>query len=121
MCRIISTNGQACTKRFIDSLELFFIAAEKQAADRTAGVIPDLKSYIALRRDTSGCKPTFALIEYAAGIDLPDKVASDPVVKALEEAANDLIAWSNVGRHLHYFMFIDLHRHFGTGYLLVQC
>jgi len=57
--------------------------------------IPDLESYIFLRRNSSGCKPCFALIEYANGIDLPDKVTDHPVICALEDAANDVISWSN--------------------------
>ena len=56
----------------------------------------DLETYMVLRRDTSGCKPCFALIEYAAGIDLPDEVACHPVIRILEESANACISWSNV-------------------------
>ena len=56
-------------------MDLFFQAIEQQAHDRHNGVVPDLESYIALRRDTSGCKPCFALTEFCAGIDLPDEVS----------------------------------------------
>ena len=48
-----------------------------------------------------GCKPCWALIEYALGIDLPDVVADHPVVRALNEHTNDLVTWSNV-RFLHF-------------------
>ena len=77
-------------------MDLFFIAVAKQADDRANGRVPDLESYITVRRDTSGCKPCFALIEYAARIDLPDEVMSHPVIMAMEEATNDLVTWSNV-------------------------
>jgi hypothetical protein len=77
-------------------MDLFFKAVAQQSADRTSGSIPDLESYVYVRRDTSGCKPCFALIEYAAGIDLPDEVVNHPTVRALEEATNDLVTWSNV-------------------------
>jgi hypothetical protein len=80
-------------------MDLFFIAATKEADDRATGRAIDLESYIAIRRDTSGCKPCFALIEYAALIDLPDKVMSHPVIMAMEEASNDLVTWSNVMPH----------------------
>jgi hypothetical protein len=79
-------------------MDLFFSAVVKQADDRANGCIPDLESYITVRRDTSGCKPCFALIEYAARIDLPDEVMSHPVIMAMEEATNDLVTWSNVSR-----------------------
>ncbi|KAG8212951.1 isoprenoid synthase domain-containing protein [Butyriboletus roseoflavus] len=93
--RFIQTGGPGCTKRFIHTMDLFFIAVAKQADDRANGRIPDLESYITVRRDTSGCKPCFALIEYAARIDLPDEVMSHPVIMAMEEATNDLVTWSN--------------------------
>lgn len=75
----------------------FFEAIAQQARDRARGDVPSLEEYVALRWDTSGCKPCFALIEYAAGFDLPDVVASHPGIRALEEAANACISWSNVG------------------------
>ncbi|KAF8442269.1 isoprenoid synthase domain-containing protein [Boletus edulis BED1] len=93
--RFIQTGGPGCTERFIHTMDLFFIAVAKQADDRAKGRVPDLESYITVRRDTSGCKPCFALIEYAARIDLPDEVMSHPVIMSMEEATNDLVTWSN--------------------------
>ncbi|KAI0647578.1 terpenoid synthase [Trametes meyenii] len=81
--------------RFKETFELFFEAVNQQAQDREAGIIPDLESYISVRRDTSGCKPVFDLIEYAMDIDLPEHVVTHPVIKALNEGANDLVTWSN--------------------------
>ncbi len=77
-------------------MDLFFRAVAQQARDRARGDVPSLEEYIALRADTSGCKPCFALIEYAAGIDLPDEVVAHPVIRALEDAANAHVSWSNV-------------------------
>jgi hypothetical protein len=59
------------------------------------GQVPDLESYIEMRRNTSCCKPCFQLIEYAGGFTLPDEVAEDPFIQSLEDAANDFISWSN--------------------------
>ena len=80
----------------MESMDLFFRAVAQQAKDRAQEDIPSFEEYISLRWDTSGCKPCFALIEYAAGIDLPDEVMCHPVIRALEEAANSHISWSNV-------------------------
>lgn len=55
----------------------------------------NLTSYAAPRRDLTGSKYCFVLVEYAARIDLPDEVVSHPVIMAMEDAANDYIAWSN--------------------------
>lgn len=94
--RCIQDAGPGVQARFKESLELFFEAVNVQAQDRDNGVVPDLESYIDLRRDTSGCKPVFDLIEYALRIDLPDSVIEHPVIKALNQGSNDLVTWSNV-------------------------
>ena len=96
--RFAQTAHPACRERFIVSMELYFRSITQQASDRMNGRIPDLESYIACRRDTSGCKPCFQLIEYAGGYGLPDEVVEHPLVQSLEKATNDLIAWSNVRR-----------------------
>ena len=83
--------------RFKESLGLFFEAVNTQARARDNGIVLDIESYIDLRRDTSGCKPVFDLIEYALDIELPEYVANDPIIKALNEGSNDLVTWSNVG------------------------
>ena len=73
-------------RRFIDTMDLFFQAIAQQARDRSRGDVPSFEEYVALRWDTSGCRPCFALLEYAAGMDLPDEVVTHPIIRALEEA-----------------------------------
>lgn len=91
-------------------MNMFFQAVEQQANDRGGEVVPDLESYIDMRRDTSGCKPVFDLIEYALGFELPEEVVDHPVIKALNQGANDLVTWSNVRR-----------RHTPHSYCLFAC
>ncbi|KAG2337543.1 terpenoid synthase [Suillus weaverae] len=93
--RLKETGGPGCTERFIHGMDLWFISAAKEADNRAKGHVNDVKSYIDLRRDLSGCKPYFALIEFVGRIDLPDEVVSHPVIMALEEATNDFVSWSN--------------------------
>ena len=40
--------------RFIETLEMFFESVNLQAKARDQNVVPDLESYIDIRRDTSG-------------------------------------------------------------------
>jgi len=87
-------------------MDLFFKAVTIQARDRAAGIIPGLEEYIAVRRDTSGCKPCWALIEYAGGLDLPDEVMEHPIIQSLDEATNDLVTWSNVSIPTKLFTFL---------------
>lgn len=93
--RILLTASPGARQRFIETMDFFFQSITQQAEDRAAGVIPDLESYIALRRDTSGCKPCWALIEYAYNLDIPDEVMEHPLILSLGEATNDLVTWSN--------------------------
>ncbi|KAG1852766.1 isoprenoid synthase domain-containing protein, partial [Suillus subalutaceus] len=89
------TAGPGCTERFIHRCESAFVAAVKQVDDRAKRHMYDLVSYIAMRRDVSGTKVAFTVIEFVARIDLSDEVMLHPVIMALEDAANDYIAWSN--------------------------
>lgn len=93
--RLVVTGTPGMQQRFMETMDFFFQAVTQQAQDRENGVVPDLESYISMRRDTSGCKPCWALIEYAYNLDLPDEVMDHPIIRALGEAANDLVTWSN--------------------------
>ena len=68
--RMAATGSRGAQRRFIETFEMFFRAVAQQAKDRETGNIPDLESYIAMRRDTSGCKPCWALIEYANDVSV---------------------------------------------------
>ena len=74
-------------------MEVYFNAQCQEADSKE---VPDLDSYICFRREASGCKPCFTLIEYANGFDLPDEVFEDPIVCKLQEIASDIVSWSNV-------------------------
>jgi hypothetical protein len=80
-------------------MELYLEAVTREARYRDNGVTPDLKSYMTIRRNTSGVKPCLDLLEYGFGIDLPDFVANDPILKTLKQTADDFIAWANVCVH----------------------
>ncbi|KAF7337860.1 Terpene cyclase [Mycena venus] len=93
--RCIPDAGPGTQARFKETLGMFFEAVNIQAHMRDTGCIPDIDSYIAIRRDTSGCKPCWALIEYACDFELPKYVVDDPVIEALGQSTNDLVTWSN--------------------------
>ena len=50
--RAIPTASPGMQQRFRETMDFFFQAVTQQAKDRAAGIVPDLESYIALRRDT---------------------------------------------------------------------
>ena len=50
--RMITTASPGTQQRFRETMDFFFQAVTQQAIDRETGVVPDLESYISLRRDT---------------------------------------------------------------------
>ncbi|KAG0696610.1 isoprenoid synthase domain-containing protein [Suillus ampliporus] len=56
--------------------------------------IPDLETYIELRRDASGFRMMFHLIEYAGGLNVPERASSHPILKQLADQACNIMAWS---------------------------
>ena len=101
-------------------MELFFKAITTQARGRATGVIPNLDDFIVERRDTSGCRACWALIEYAGGLDLSDEVMEHPIIRSLEEATNDLVSWSNVRTFIRSSDPSDSHSECFPGYFFVQ-
>ncbi|KAJ7633071.1 isoprenoid synthase domain-containing protein [Roridomyces roridus] len=91
--RCISDAGVGTQARFKETLGLFFEAVGVEAQCRDSGIVPDLESCISLRRDTSGCKPCWVLIDHVS--TLPDFVVEHPVIGALNQSTNDLVTWSN--------------------------
>jgi len=110
---MLATASDGCQRRFLETLEQFLQSVDQQACDRIHGRIPTFDEYVVLRRDTSGCKSCWAMIECsyweelflfretyypsdAYNLDIPDEVMGHPVIRTLENAANDLVSWSNV-------------------------
>jgi hypothetical protein len=98
--RCIRDCAPAVQQRFKSNMQKFFEAVHQQASCRADGIVPDLDTYIEMRRETSGCQPVFDLIEYSLDFELPDDVIEHPVIKALNQGANDLVTWSNVSAAL---------------------
>jgi hypothetical protein len=69
--------------------------------------IPDIETYVNLRRNASGLRMVFHLIEYAGGLDLPEWESSR-VLKQLTDQACDLIAWSEVRACAKHILSINI-------------
>jgi hypothetical protein len=61
--RFYTLAKDGCRRRFLETFDMFLQSLHQQACDRTANQIPSLEEYISLRRDTSGCRPCWAMIE----------------------------------------------------------
>ncbi|EPQ55293.1 terpenoid synthase [Gloeophyllum trabeum ATCC 11539] len=82
-------------RRFLKTWEDYAIAFAQEAELRENGQVLDVQAYTELRRENSGVRPCFHLIEYAAGSDIPDEVFANPTFEDLFLCALDMISWSN--------------------------
>ncbi|MGW5382270.1 polyprenyl synthetase family protein [Nocardia sp. NPDC003963] len=85
-------------ERFLDGLEDWFEAAEREAHHRIDGYVPGTADYLPLRIATSGIEVALACIEVYQDGELPAKLRNHPVIRRFEELAfwvtfveNDLV------------------------------
>ncbi|MGY4100046.1 polyprenyl synthetase family protein [Nocardia sp. R16R-3T] len=85
-------------ERFLNGLEEWFEAAEREAHHRINGYIPATADYLPLRIATSGIEIALACIEVYQDSELPSKLRNHPVIRRFEELAfwvtfveNDLV------------------------------
>ncbi|TLD37531.1 hypothetical protein E2P81_ATG04343 [Venturia nashicola] len=85
--------NSTCLKHFIHDFDLYTAAVVTEAEDRNHRVYRTFEEYLAIRRDSSGCYPSFVIHEF--GLDLPEEIYLHPRLKRLREQATDLIALGN--------------------------
>ncbi|MGY2116729.1 polyprenyl synthetase family protein [Nocardia gipuzkoensis] len=85
-------------ERFLDGLEEWFEACEREAHHRINGYIPSTDDYLPLRMSTSGIDTALACMEMRQDRELPSELRDHPVIRRLEELAfwvtfveNDLV------------------------------
>lgn len=76
----------------------------QQAEDRTHTHMRTIDSYLEVRRDTIGAKPSFAILELE--MDLPDEVFNHPVLENLRTWVIDMLCIGNVGTNIDSLMII---------------
>ncbi|EJT99589.1 terpenoid synthase, partial [Dacryopinax primogenitus] len=103
--RICRTATPLVQRRFRDTLEEFFVAIMDEAIDRKKKVIRGVQDYIIRRRANGAVRPCFVLIEYANGFELPESVWHHPIIRDLQDWADDLVSWANGGFYLNILSF----------------
>jgi hypothetical protein len=81
--------------RFKRSFERYFNSTVWELEQRHLGLVPDLSTYVEMRRLTSGGYWVTHLIEVAEGICLTDEVWSHPAMQELLTATANIIGWAN--------------------------
>ncbi|MCW5317804.1 terpene synthase [Nostoc sp. KVJ3] len=80
---------------FISYLEDYFFGCVQEATNRAKGIVPDVDTYIMIRRSSVGVYAVLALAEFCNQFIIPDVSRNHSLVKKLELITTDIIAWSN--------------------------
>lgn len=72
-------------ERFLDDLQEWVEACEREAHHRIGGYVPGTAEYLPLRRSTSGIDTIIAGMEVYQDRELPSRVRNHPVIRRLEE------------------------------------
>ncbi|MGW7432456.1 terpene synthase family protein [Streptomyces sp. NPDC054861] len=91
--RSFGTPGQV--RRFLDAHRAWLSGVCWQIGNQASGRMPELDEYIAMRLLASGGEPTFAMLELATGLEIPDSELYAPAVRALTEMAILVAALDN--------------------------
>jgi 5-epi-alpha-selinene synthase len=82
-------------KYFISYLEDYFCGCVQEASNRAKGIVPDVDTYIKIRRSSVGVYAVLALSEFCNQFMMPDVLRNHYLVKKLELITTDIISWSN--------------------------
>lgn len=81
--------------RFAHHLEGYLLSQASEVENRALKRVPDLESYLVLRRHTGMEPAPLDLVEYDEGLFLPSSIASSPEMRTMRHAAEDYVDWIN--------------------------
>ncbi|KAG8995769.1 hypothetical protein FRB94_011659 [Tulasnella sp. JGI-2019a] len=82
-------------RRFLEYTDHYCRAVHEQVTNRSKDIIMDVESFTRMRRDTGALKICFVMGEFGLGTDIPDEVFDHPLVKTMENCANDIVVLAN--------------------------
>ncbi|MEU7133742.1 hypothetical protein [Streptomyces sp. NPDC046261] len=93
--RFRSFGTAAQVRRFTDAHRAWLSGVCWQIGNQAADRMPELDEYLAMRILAAGGEPTFAMLELATGLEVPDAELRRPAVRALTEMAIMVAALDN--------------------------
>lgn len=107
--RVPESSTDIFRKRFIQTWEDYVTAVAVQAEARDQSHIPDLETFMQVRRQTSGAYSTIALCEI--DLNIPDDIRRHPTIVEMEMLAVDLICIANVSKpHPYHHLLSQGHQ-----------
>lgn len=82
-------------ERFAAQTVGYLLALTWEAAHRERHTLADLPEYAVMRRHSGAVFPCLALIDVINDFELPDDAWSSPELRAVNDAAADIICWGN--------------------------
>lgn len=93
--RVAERSSKGTRRRFFQSMVDYMNGVVGQVDAVCSGEQLDEQQFLAMRRQSIGAGPCFALIEYFYYLDLPDEVFEDPAVQRLDRIAREMIVIQN--------------------------
>ncbi|KAF8513346.1 terpenoid synthase [Hysterangium stoloniferum] len=87
------TMTKTSQQRFVDAFDAYTSSVVQEAGDRDGNRLRDIESYMKLRRETIGARPSFAILEIE--MDIPDYVIRHPIIEAITKSCVDIIIIGN--------------------------
>jgi hypothetical protein len=82
-------------RRFTRSVKEYLAATVWEAINRVQGAVPDLETYLVMRRLTNALQTDTCLIELAEATRLPPDVFKHQHLQRLMQASENIVAWGN--------------------------
>lgn len=93
--RILQTGGAKTFHNFVRSVEDYLHGYVQEAINRRDGTVPDIHTYIILRRLTGAMEPLFELIEFCNHLMLPNFLREHEIWRNLKIKTNNIVCWCN--------------------------
>ncbi|GFF32970.1 presilphiperfolan-8-beta-ol synthase [Aspergillus udagawae] len=93
--RVAQASPVGVRRRFAASMGEYCKGSIEQVHMCSTGRYPSLDEMLALRRQSAGVAPLFALVEYAHKLDIPDHVFECRSIKEIERIGVDLVLLQN--------------------------
>ncbi|PKX98052.1 terpene synthase family protein [Aspergillus novofumigatus IBT 16806] len=93
--RVAQASPPGIRRRFASSMRYYCKGSIEQVRTCSIGRCPSLDEMLALRRQSAGVAPLFALVEYAHKLDIPDHVFECRSIQEIERIGVDLVLLQN--------------------------
>jgi hypothetical protein len=92
---IRGSSSAAWQRRFLGHTREYLDGCHWEAQNRRTATVPDLASYVSLRRRFGGIRMAMDLSEFAGGYELSPPVYAGPLIQELLDVLGDITLWGN--------------------------